>query len=72
MNTFRLLWKMVNEIEEQDKFDGKDRTGTIVSRYSDIIDDILHKTGYSRNPDTLMVFTDEQLKEEIEERKHED
>lgn len=63
--TFRLLWKMVNEIRDIG-FD--EPTGTIIGRYASMIDDRLENSGHSRSVDSLKLYTTEQLQEEINER----
>lgn len=55
---------MTNEIRR----DGGSNTGMIISRYAGIIEDKINNSGYSRNTDSLKLFTTEQLKEELEER----
>lgn len=63
---FKMLWGMVNEINRDDSERG---TGTIISRYASMIDDRIENSGYSRSTDSLKLYTTQQLKEELEERK---
>ena len=71
-NTFRLLWKMINEIENAGTYRGRPQTGTIISRYASMIDDRIQNSGYSRSVDSLMLFDTDQLEEELERRRSED
>ena len=64
-DTFKMLWKMLDEIR-QDK--GERGSGTIISRYASIIDNRIENSGYSRSTDSLSLYTTEQLEEELEER----
>lgn len=71
IDTFRFLWKMVNEIWENEHrtYKGRPVTGTIVSRYAHILDDRLENSGHSRSVDSLTLYTNKQLKDELVERK---
>lgn len=71
-NTFRLLWKMIDEIERADTYRGRPQTGTIISRYASMIDDRIENSGHSRSVDSLMLFDTDQLEEELERRRSED
>lgn len=62
--TFRLLWDMVNQIEDDEGYEG-----TIISRYASMIDDRINNSGYSRSVDSLKLYSIEQLQAEIESRK---
>ena len=66
--TFNLLWDMANEIRN----DGGMNTGTIISRYAGIIDDRIENGGNSRSTESLKLYSDEQLQEELDDRKKED
>lgn len=66
---FNLLWDLVNEVEEADTYRGRSQTGTIISRYAGVIDDRINNSGHSRSTLSLKLYTDEQLKEELESRK---
>lgn len=65
---FNLLWDMVNEIEKADMYRGRSQTGTIISRYAGIIDDRIKNSGHSRSTQSLKLYTDEQLQDELDER----
>lgn len=71
-NVFKLLWRMVNDIEQADTYRGRSQTGTIISRYAGMIDDRIENSGYSRSTDSLSFYTVKQLKEEIQRRKEEE
>ena len=68
-NTFKMLWKMLDEIQNADTYKGRSQTGTIISRYAGIIDDRINNSGHSRSTDSLSLYTDKQLKDELDERK---
>ncbi len=65
---FKMLWNMVNEIEEAPMYRGESQTGTIISRYASMIDDRIANSGHSRSVDSLKLYTTEQLQAEIDER----
>lgn len=67
VNTFKYLWKLVNEVKRAE-FDDKP-TGTIVGRYASMFDDRLENSGHSRSVDSLKLYSTEQLEEELKERK---
>lgn len=72
ISTFKFLWKLVHELEEAEgrpNFGGPGNNyGTIISRYADMLDDRIENSGYSRSTDSLALYSDEQLKEELESR----
>jgi hypothetical protein len=43
--------------------------GTVISRYARMIDDRIENSGNSRSVDSLKLYTDEQLQEELDSRK---
>lgn len=72
METFKLLWKMHNEANNAEPYRGRDQTGAVISRYAGIIDDRIENSGYSRNTDSLKLWTTEQLQEELTRRENGD
>ena len=60
--TFNLLWDMFNEAL------ASGNTGTIIGRYAGIIDDRIENSGNSRSTQSLKLYTDEQLQDELDER----
>lgn len=66
--TFSMLWKMIDEVREQQFSPRRDATGTIISRYARIIDDRINNSGHSRSVDSLKLYTYEQLQDELDER----
>lgn len=63
--TFSLLWQMAKEISQH----GATATGTIIGRYAGIIDDRINNSGHSRSVDSLKLYSDQQLKDELARRK---
>lgn len=64
---FNLLWDMVNACDRE----GDKNRGTIISRYAGMIDDRIENSGHSRSVDSLKLYTDEQLQEELDGRSDE-
>lgn len=61
---FSMLWDMANAIRE----DGGSNTGSIISRYAGMIDDRIDNSGNSQSVDSLKLYTDEQLQDELDSR----
>ena len=68
---FNLLWDLWHELEEHEGYGHGNNYGTIISRYAGVIDDRIANSGHSRSTLSLKLFTEEQLKDELESR-HED
>lgn len=62
-NTFQMLWDMYNAARYAD------RPGQVISRYASMIDDRIENSGNSRSVDSLKLYTDEQLQDELDGRK---
>lgn len=58
-----MLWDMVSAIEGDSK-----SAGTIISRYANIIDDRIENSGNSRSVDSLKLYSDTQLQDELDSR----
>ena len=68
-STFKMLWKMVDQIEEDKQSErANTSTGTIISRFASIIDGRIDNSGHSRSVDSLKLYTTEQLNEELNQR----
>ena len=66
---FNLLWDMWNVLDDHDGYGNGNNYGTIISRYASIIDDRIENSGHSRSITSLKLFSDEQLQDELDERK---
>lgn len=64
-NTFQMLWDLYNTARDSD------RPGQVIGRYAGIIDDRIENSGNSRSVDSLKLYTDEQLQDELDSRKEE-
>lgn len=63
---FNLLWDMYNTARDATS------AGQVIGRYASMIDDRIENSGNSRSVDSLKLYTEEQLQDELDSRKEND
>lgn len=59
---FSMLWDMFNIASDADS------PGQVISRYASMIDDRIQNSGNSRSVDSLKLYTEQQLRDELDSR----